>query len=240
MLTWFVSDLHLDPARPDAIQLAQRFFSNTAKGAEHVYILGDLFEYWLGDDNPKHGLEPVLEAFSALTQSGTKITFMHGNRDFLIGDQFASQYNIDLITDDEQVIDLYGTPTLIMHGDTLCTDDHDYLKFRTLVRDPTWQGNILSQTLEERIQFVGKLRKMSQGAMQEKSSDIMDANQAAVEEAMVRHRVSQLIHGHTHRPAVHTVPLPHQAGQRWVLGEWTDHAKVLRCSSTDMALITFR
>ena len=134
MLTWFISDLHLDPSRPAVIELAQRFLSTTAKGAEHVYILGDLFEYWLGDDSPRHGLEPVLEAFTALTQSGTKITFMHGNRDFLIGNEFASQYNIDLITGDEQVIDLHGTPTLIMHGDTLCTDDHDYLKFRTLVQ----------------------------------------------------------------------------------------------------------
>ena len=239
MQTWFISDLHLDASRPNGIKIAQRFLSESVNKDDTLYILGDFFEYWLGDDDPAPALQPVLACISQLSNAGVTINVMHGNRDFLLGDQFANQYGCHLIKSDELIIDLYGVPTLIMHGDTLCTDDEDYIKFRQLVRNPAWQHELLSKSLNERTELVKGLRKMSQEAMSGKNSDIIDANQLAIEKTMRQHTVKQLIHGHTHRPAKHTFDLNGSKATRWVLGEWLNSAKILNCTAKETRLITF-
>ena len=206
--TLFISDLHLDRERPDIIQLFTRFLSTEVRETDALYILGDLFEYWIGDDQPVNGLEDCLKALETLTAGGIPVYFIHGNRDFLLGKSFSERTGLTLLPE-TSVIDLYGTTTLIMHGDTLCTDDEDYQNLRSIFRNPEWQKKFLGQPLEERIQEALELRARSMGAKQEKAESIMDVNQAAVEEAMRQYGVTQLIHGHTHRPAIHDLSLIH-------------------------------
>lgn len=235
--TLFISDLHLDRDRPDIIQLFSRFLETEAHEADALYILGDLFEYWIGDDQPVDGLEDCLHGIKALQQGGIPVYFIHGNRDFLLGDSFSAQNGITILPD-MTVIDLYGTPTLIMHGDTLCTDDEDYQNLRTIFRNPEWQKKFLSQSLQERIREAQELRSRSKEANQEKSETIMDVNQAAVEAAMKHCNVSQLIHGHTHRPAIHELTIDNQPAKRIVLGDWYERGSVLRCDAGELSLDT--
>lgn len=232
--TLFVSDLHLDNKRPHIIAAFCRFLDECSS-IDALYILGDLFEYWIGDDDPAIGLAPAIDAIRKLSDSGVPVFFIHGNRDFLIGKRFAKQTQCEILKE-ETVIDLYGTPTLIMHGDTLCTDDIAYQKYRTKARSPFIQKPLLMLSVKRRLKIAEGLRNKSKSATQEKSEDIMDVNQQTVEQIMQKHNVKHLIHGHTHRPAEHEFDLNDEKHHRTVLGDWYDHGSVLRCSPDSITL----
>ena len=231
MATLFISDLHLDDRRPDATAAFLAFLEREAAGADALYILGDLFEYWLGDDAPTPVGQAVAPALKAVADSGVPIAFTHGNRDFLLGERYAEAAGMTLLPE-EHVVDLYGAPTLLLHGDTLCTDDVEYQQVRQMLRNPDWQAEFLKKTPEERVQVALKAREMSAEHQAGASTDIMDVNAGAVEEALIRHRVRHMIHGHTHRPAVHE----NGGHQRVVLGDWYDQGSVLTLSPEGLEL----
>lgn len=233
--TLFISDLHLDASRPQILAVFRRFLTEEAPGADALYILGDLFEYWIGDDMLRHSatsaaLAPIAEALRAVSAAGVPVYFMHGNRDFLIGTEFAERCGLELLPE-SMVVDLYGTPTLIMHGDTLCTDDTEYQRLRLMLRDPQWQQNFLALPIEERISQARKLREQSMDATRDKVEEIMDVNPDAVEAALRQYGAHRLIHGHTHRPAIHDFDMQGEHAQRIVLGDWYEQGSVLRCDT---------
>jgi len=226
--TLFISDLHLCESRPAINEIFFRFLKAEAVQAEALYILGDLFEYWIGDDDIDHGLNrQVADALAELSQSGPRVFFMHGNRDFLIGERFAAEAGLTLLPDPTHV-DLYGMPILLMHGDTLCTDDVDYQRFRSMVRGADWQHAFLAKPLEERRKEVEDYRRRSEQAKQSKSMEIMDVAARSVEKTLRRSGSSILIHGHTHRPAHHRIEIDGMQRDRWVLPDWIDVAAGLR------------
>lgn len=239
MATWFISDLHLEPARPASTQVLLNFLQHIRGQAASLYILGDLFEYWIGDDflqtSQGQGVLPILQALKQVAEGGTRVYVQHGNRDFLLADQFANLAACQLLPE-QQVIDLYGTKTLIMHGDLLCTDDVDYQKARLLFRSLQWQQQILTKSIPERLQYAQSLRMQSQQSTQTKQEYILDANQGAIESVMRAAQVTQLIHGHTHRPAIHEFELDGQAAQRIVLGDWHQQGSFLRVDAQGMRL----
>lgn len=230
MATLFISDLHLDGGRPQITQLFCRFLAGQARQAEALYILGDLFEVWFGDDMVLPDYAGALDALAALHAAGVAVYVMHGNRDFLMGAEFAGQAGCTLLAD-PTVVDLYGQRTLLMHGDTLCTDDVEYQKFRAMVRNPAFQAEFLSHTPEQRIAIAKDYRARSKAETSMKPEDIMDVNQAAVEQALREAGVQRLIHGHTHRPGRHEFTLDGRAASRLVLGDWHDHGHVLVCDA---------
>lgn len=224
----FISDLHLAPERPQIIELFLRFADDIASQADELYILGDFLEYWLGDDDPTPALKPVFDKLAELTgRHQTKIFFMHGNRDFLVGAQLAERCHFRLI-DDIYPIQIQGLDALLMHGDTLCTDDIEYQKFRQVVRSQAWQQDILSKSLQERIEIAKNLRDQSKKSTAEKSESIMDVNQAETDKTFIDNKVSLIIHGHTHRPAIHHKTINSTDTTRVVLGDWYDSASYLR------------
>jgi UDP-2,3-diacylglucosamine hydrolase len=226
--TLFISDLHLDPERPAVTKLFLEFLATRARDADAVYILGDLFEAWIGDDDASPLNLEVIQGIRACVDAGTPLFVMHGNRDFLLGEQFAGQSGCTLLQD-PACIDLYGTPTLLMHGDLLCTDDTDYLAFRDRVRDSDWQAELLAKPLAVRREMAAEMRRNSREKTAGKPESIMDVNPAAVRDAMTQHGVLQLIHGHTHRPGVHTQDIAGQPARRYVLGDWYDQGSLLEC-----------
>lgn len=231
MSTLFISDLHLDDRRPKATQAFLTFLEREALQADALYILGDLFEFWLGDDAATPTGQAVAPALRAVADQGVPIAFMHGNRDFLLGERYAQAAGMRLL-EEETVVDLYGAPTLLLHGDTLCTDDVAYQKTRLMLRDPAFQADFLAKTPQERVAFALKAREMSADHKAGVSMDIMDVNAEAVASAFARHGVRHMIHGHTHRPAVHE-----EAGyQRVVLGDWYDQGSVLSISAEGLQL----
>ncbi len=232
--TLFVSDLHLDQKRPHIVAAFCRFLDDSSS-ADALYILGDLFEYWIGDDDPAIGLEPAINAIRKLTDCGVPVYFIHGNRDFLIGKRFAKQTQCEILAE-ETVINLYGTPTLIMHGDTLCTDDVAYQKYRTKARSVWIQKPLLMLSVKQRLKIAEGLRNKSKSATQEKSDDIMDVNQHAVERVMQKYNVKHLIHGHTHRPAEHEFKMKGSTYKRIVLGDWYENGSVLHCTPNSIDL----
>lgn len=236
--TLFISDLHLTGERPEVIGLFSRFLKERARHAEALYILGDLFEAWLGDDLLLPGYPPVLEAIRETTAAGIPVYIMHGNRDFLLGGEFERETGCRLI-DDPTLLELAGTPTLLMHGDTLCVDDLAYQELRRTLRDPAWVDGFLGRAPEERIALARELRDKSQEAVGSKDYAIMDVNPGAVEEAFRRHGAARLIHGHTHRPACHQSTIDGNPVTRWVLGDWSDHAEVLCCDAHGCRLERF-
>ncbi len=227
--TLFISDLHLCPSHPRVTELFFRFTQNIATKAEALYILGDLFEYWIGDDNL---IDPfnagIADALNKVSNNGVKIFLMHGNRDFLLGEKFASACGATLLAD-PLLIDLYGTPTLLTHGDALCTDDIEYQTFRKQVRDIKYQQAFLAKPLAERIALVEKMRTESTQKKQIKSMEIMDATEVAVFDLLRQHHYPQLIHGHTHRPAKHEHVVDGKKCVRWVLKDWGESGGYLRC-----------
>jgi len=229
--TLFISDLHLCTSRPAINDLFARFLKDIAPQAEALYILGDFFEYWAGDDDldaPLH--TSVAQQLNALAAQGTRLYLMHGNRDFLIGEAFLKVANMTLLPD-PTLIELYGTPTLLMHGDTLCTDDVEYQKFRVMVRSPQYQQAVLAKPLAERKAMIEALRKKSEEEKSYKSESIMDVNADAVADALRKHGYPRLIHGHTHRPMRHEVNVDGKACERWVLQDWYEGAGYLRCDA---------
>ena len=226
MSTVFISDLHLSQHSAQVLGHLGEVLRTQVKGADALYVLGDLFEIWLGDDAMTADHRAVLDGFRRISDSGTPVYFMRGNRDFLIGPAFVEASGMTIL-DDPCVVELYGTRTLLMHGDLLCTDDTDYLKFRLQVRDPAWQKYFLSLSIPERIQLGKDARAASQEAGGKKSNEIMDANLATVAHYMSEHGVQRLIHGHTHRPKVHQLTLGNVPAERIVLGDWHDFSSVL-------------
>ncbi len=233
MSTLFISDLHLSSERPAIGGLFLQFLLEQAPQAEALYILGDLFEAWLGDDVIAPEAQAILDAMRRLSDSGTAVYVMHGNRDFLLGKRFAELSGASLL-DDPFVLDLYGTPTLLMHGDLLCTDDIPYQEMRKMLRQPEWIKGFLAKSAEKRIAFAQSLRQRSKKETGEKDEAIMDVNATTVLEYAERYGISRIIHGHTHRPAIH-----HDGAiERCVLGDWYQQARVLRCDNSGCRLQT--
>ncbi len=234
MSTLFVSDLHLHASRPAITALFLDFLRAEAAQAEALYILGDLFEAWLGDDADDALAQSVRAALSRLRAGGVPVYAMRGNRDFLFGPRFAAESGATLLPD-PCVVRLYGEPTLLMHGDLLCSDDRDYLAFRAQVRNPAWQQDFLSRPLAERLAFAERARAASserQAGLRDEGAleAITDANADTVAATMARYGVRRLIHGHTHRPAIHSLRVNGATAQRIVLGDWYQQGSVLRAA----------
>ena len=227
--TLFISDLHLAAERPRILEQFFGFLEGPARDAEALYVLGDLFEYWAGDDDFDDPLNArVAEGFAARASDGTRVYFMHGNRDLLVGKNFAQRADAMLL-DDPTVVDLYGTPTLLMHGDTLCTDDIAYQQFRAYARNPQNQARFLAQPLAARRAEMQNLRARSESAKAGKTAEIMDVNAGAVDQALRNAGYPRLIHGHTHRPGRHLHVVDGHTCERWVLADWYDNGSYLRC-----------
>ena len=231
MTTLFVSDLHLDPERPAITELFGRFLDGEARDADALYILGDLFEAWVGDDDPSEAGTFVAARLKALTDAGVPTYFIRGNRDFLLGDAYAKRAGMTILPD-PAVILLQGEATLILHGDLLCSDDTAYQQFRTQTRDPRWQAQFLAQPLAARLAFAAQARAASKARYGElqasgQSETITDVSPATVREWFARYGIRRMIHGHTHRPAIHDEG---GGATRIVLGDWYQQGSVLRAS----------
>jgi UDP-2,3-diacylglucosamine hydrolase len=227
----FVSDLHLCPSRPALTGIFFDLLRGAAADADALYILGDLFEYWAGDDDATEFNQSVIRALSAYSMHGPALYLMHGNRDFLLGKHFVAESGATLLHD-PTCVDLHGVPTLLLHGDTLCTDDVRYLAFRAKVRQPAWQAEFLGQTLAARKQIIAGLQAENAEEKQQKSDAIMDVAPAAVEAAFRQHALARMIHGHTHRPAKHTHTVDGKICERWVLADWYQRGSYLRVDGT--------
>ncbi len=228
MKTWFISDLHLEAQQPSINRTLLAFFSTIAEQADALYILGDFFEYWVGDDQLETVM-PIIKALRQLNDRGVRLYFQHGNRDFLVGERFAQATGCTLLPE-QIVVDLYGTPTLLMHGDSLCTDDVEYQQARRLLRHPQWQQQFLSQPLAMRLAQAQAMRAQSRESMQGKAYAILDVNPQAVDTVLQTAGVTRLIHGHTHRPAVHEwQDTMGNKLQRIVLGDWHEDQPSYLC-----------
>lgn len=223
----FVSDLHLSDAVPRTLARFERFVADVAAHRRELVVLGDLFEYWAGDDDDDPTGARVARLLAGLAQGGTAVYLMHGNRDLLLGVDFARRARATLIAD-PTLAELDGRPVLLAHGDTFCTRDVDYLRFRGLVRDPQWQREFLAQPLAQRLEFIGRARTQSEAGKREKPMALMDVTPAAVEDAMREAGVTRLVHGHTHRPAMHRFTLDGAAAERIVLPDWDFDATPVR------------
>ena len=247
MTTLLVSDLHLDAERPAVTRCFLEFLAGDAVGAAGLYILGDLFEAWIGDDDPGEVGNAVAAGLAALAAAGVPVAFQHGNRDFLLGRRWAGEAGARLLPDPAVVL-LGGEPVLLSHGDALCTDDADYQRFRTQTRDPDWQAAFLAQPVAARRAFAAQARAASaahqQALMATGSSDrpdITDVSDEAVSTLLRRYGVRRLVHGHTHRPAEHRLEVDGRACERIVLGDWYEHGSVLRVQADgDARLSTLR
>ncbi|RDS86626.1 UDP-2,3-diacylglucosamine diphosphatase [Dyella psychrodurans] len=228
MSSLFIADLHLDDSRPQITQLFEQYLAgDEVRGADALYILGDLVEAWIGDDDDAELPRRIALATRAVRDAGVPVYFMVGNRDFLLGEAFAERAGLTLL-DDGTVHDLYGTPTLLMHGDVLCTDDVAYQAVRRSVRTPEWKSQVLAMSLDARRAFAAKARQDSRAHTGSTHETIMDVNAGAVAEALRTAGVRHLIHGHTHRPAIHHFDLDGQTAERIVLGDWYEQGSVLR------------
>ncbi|MCS5939485.1 UDP-2,3-diacylglucosamine diphosphatase [Klebsiella variicola subsp. variicola] len=233
-----MADLHLQTEEPAITAGFLRFLQGEARQADALYILGDLFEAWIGDDDPNPLHQQIASAIKAVVDAGVPCYFIHGNRDFLVGQRFARQSGMLLLAEEER-LDLYGREVLIMHGDTLCTDDPGYLAFRAKVHTPWIQRLFLALPLLIRRRIAARMRADSKAANSSKSMDIMDVNPQAVVDVMERHHVQWLIHGHTHRPAVHELQANGQPAWRVVLGAWHSEGSMVKVTPDDVELIHF-
>ena len=229
----FISDLHLSEERPEANERFFAFMEEEAARADELYVLGDLFEYWVGDDDLEDPFNAVIAGFfRRYTGQGKKLYLLHGNRDFLLGERFARDTGATLLPDPSLIGD-----TLLMHGDTLCTDDHDYQAWRRTARSEAWQGQFLGQPLAERRRTVRGLREKSREVISAKPAEIMDVNGEAVREALRRHRAARLVHGHTHRPGHHVLDVDGRRCERWVLPDWYGRGGYLALESARARLV---
>ena len=228
----FISDLHLSDSRPDLLQAFEHFIDSTARTAPSLYILGDLFNVWIGDDHEDETSSRVCRSLRNLAQDGTDIFIMHGNRDFLIGDDFIARCRAKFLPD-PWMIQQDNQNILLMHGDTLCTLDTEYMQFRAMVRDASWQTGFLAKPLAERLAFAEQARQQSKSMSSNKAQDIMDVTPQAVTQKMLEHGADILIHGHTHRPAEHEVDLGKdtEKAKRIVLGDWDKYGWYLELAN---------
>jgi UDP-2,3-diacylglucosamine hydrolase len=237
LTTLFVSDLHLDATRPASIELFQRFARSEGERADALYILGDLFEAWIGDDDDTPEFGPVLDALASLSRAGVPCFAMRGNRDFLLGQRFEERTGCRLLGD-WHVAEIGGERVLMTHGDLLCTDDVPYQALRKTVRDATWQREFLAKPLAERRAIAEDLRRRSRTETAAKPAEIMDVNADAVADAIRRHETAVLVHGHTHRPAIHELTVDDARATRIVLGAWYDEGSLLRWDAEGFRLET--
>ncbi len=235
-LTYFIADLHLSENRPDISACFFRFLETDAVNAEKLYILGDLFEAWVGDDDDSDFVADIASALVDLGKTGTIIYYIHGNRDFLIGSRFAKKSNMILLPE-VTLIDLYGQPAVIMHGDTLCTRDVAYQKFRKKSRTWWWQGIIKNLPLKLRKKIAADYRKKSAAATAVKSQEIMDVTHEEVINCLTQYNSQLLIHGHTHRPAVHELTVNNNEAKRIVLGDWYEQGAWLKVTPKEIVLL---
>ena len=230
MTTLFISDLHLEADRPDIGEQFLKFLETDAAEADDLYILGDLFEAWVGDDDPNTHYFTIKRALRKLVDSGVPVYFMHGNRDFMVGREFANETGVKILKDPYKTR-MYGQKVLLSHGDKLCTDDAQYQKIRKMTRDPEWQASMRAKPLKDRLRMAAEARRQSLEQTLNMSLEIMDVNQDTVVEVIRKNNVDILLHGHTHRPAVHTVDLGKRKAQRIVLGDWYKQGSVVRWDS---------
>ncbi len=224
----FISDLHLSGERPETVRMFLEFLQQQATKATHLYILGDLFDVWIGDDDEQPPIPQVIAALRRLTDSGVWLGVMHGNRDFLLGERFCHATGAELLSDPTRCM-LSGIPTLLMHGDLLCTDDTDYLAFRRQVREPAFQQQFLSLPLSARRQKALEYRAMSGEANALKAEAIMDVNSQTVIDTLTQYAAQRLIHGHTHRPGDHNLRIDGRQVTRHVLGDWHPEGAEILC-----------
>ncbi|WP_416308203.1 UDP-2,3-diacylglucosamine diphosphatase [Neptunicella sp. SCSIO 80796] len=235
MKTLFIADLHLSESRPDITAAFIEFIRDQAVNADALYVLGDLFEVWIGDDEITSLNQQVISAFKQLTDHAVPVYFIHGNRDFLIGQRFAKATGITILPE-HHIVDLYGEKVLIMHGDSLCTLDLAYQKFRKTSRSWWWQAFILSLPLFVRHKIGQNARRKSQQANMHKSDNIMDVTDDEVIAQMQKYQVQTLIHGHTHRPAIHQLEVNDKPAKRIVLGDWYEQGSCLVVTPESMQL----
>lgn len=229
--TLFISDLHLGANNPQVTRLFTHFVQHIAPEAEALYVLGDLFEYWAGDDDlddPFH--RHISQLLRDLAARGTRLFIMHGNRDFLMAEKLADACRASLLND-PALLELYGVPTLLSHGDTLCTDDVGYQTYRSQVHEWAWQQQFLAQPLVQRKTLIEQMRSHSENEKRGKSRGVMDANEAAVAALLREYGYPRLIHGHTHRRMLHRTTVDNHECERWVLGEWCETGSALRCDA---------
>ena len=226
MATLFISDLHLEPGRPEIGEQFLAFLAGPAREADALYILGDLFEAWIGDDDPNPYYAQMRTAIRELSDSGVPVFFMHGNRDFMIGETFAAEAGITLLSDPHP-LQLYGEKVLLSHGDAMCTDDVEYQQVRAMTRNPDWQAMMLSKSIEERIAFTAQARAQSLARSETMTEEIADVSQDAVEQAIRESGADILLHGHTHRPAVHPFHVDERPVHRIVLGDWYEQGSMV-------------
>ena len=239
MSTLFISDLHLTEERPEANERFIALLEDQGRAADALYILGDFFEYWIGDDDLGEPFNAVIAGLlKDLTGHGVPVYLMHGNRDFLIGEGFCAATGATLLPD-PTVAEIAGVKTLLVHGDTLCTDDVEYQAWRRKARDPAFQAAFLAKSLAERRQTVSQMREKSRQVVQEKTVEIMDVNDDAVRQAMRSAGVRRLIHGHTHRPGRHELDIDGQRGERWVLPDWYGRGGYLQVDRGIPKLVRF-
>jgi UDP-2,3-diacylglucosamine hydrolase len=238
MNSYFISDLHLSAENTKTTHRFLSFLQSILNKADSLYILGDFFDTWIGDDDQSPFHNEIIHALKQASDSGIALYFMHGNRDFLLGKRFMRATGARLLKD-PTVIKLNGAPTLLMHGDTLCTDDKDYLAFRKKVRNPLLQRLFLWKSLQKRKAIAEKMRAASQLKKTNKPEDIMDVSQSEVLRVMEKHGVTQLIHGHTHRPAMHELILDGKPAKRLVLSDWDNVIKIIEVApNTPLQLTT--
>ncbi|NIV18313.1 MAG: UDP-2,3-diacylglucosamine diphosphatase [Woeseiaceae bacterium] len=230
MTTLFVSDLHLEAERPDIGKQFLLFLDTDAKEADDLYILGNLFEAWVGDDDPNTHYFAIKRALRKLDDAGISVYFMHGDRDFMVGSGFTNETGVEILKDPYKV-SMYGQKALLSHGDILCTDDIKYQKVRTMVRDPDWQAKMRAKPLKERLRIAEEARRHSLEQTLNQSLQIVDVNQDAVETMIREYNVDVLVHGHTHRPGIHTIDLGNRKAKRIVLGDWFLKGSVVRWDS---------
>ena len=235
MKTLFVSDVHLDAASPEIARQFHAFLAGEARSAAALYILGDLFEAWIGDDDPDPAARSTVAALRALVDAGVPCVVMHGNRDFLIGERFCRETGATLL-EDGTVVDVNGERVLLMHGDALCTDDVSYQRLRRIVRNPIVRWVLRRMTLEQRRALARKMRAGSREHVGTTAPEIMDVNAAAVAQALRAAGVRTLVHGHTHRPAVHELEIDGMPSRRIVLGDWYAQGSVLEWSRDSFSL----
>ena len=239
MPSLFISDLHLTEERPEANERFIDLLEGKARAADALYILGDFFESWIGDDDLEAPFNAVIAGLLAdLARRGVPVYLMHGNRDFLIGERFCAATGAKLL-DDPSVHEIQGVRTLLMHGDTLCTDDLDYQNWRRIARSEAWQRQFLVKSLAERRHAIVGMREKSKEVVQAKPAEIMDVNDAAVAQAIRAHAVTRLVHGHTHRPGRHTLTIDGGAAERWVLPDWYGRGGYLEIGRGAPKLVRF-
>ena len=236
----FISDLHLSEERPAANEQFIGFLEGEARSARALYILGDFFEYWIGDDDLEAPFNAVMAGLlRGLTRHGVPVYLMHGNRDFLLGEDFCRATGAQLLPD-PSVIDIEGENTLLAHGDTLCTDDHDYQAWRRVARSQEWQREFLAKPRAERRRMILGLREKSKAVVQAKPADIMDVNDGAVVDALRAHGVRRLVHGHTHRAGRHEHAVDGRRCERWVLPDWYGRGGYLEIAARQARLVHFQ